>query len=182
MRRVSVLAVAAVFTSVLSATPSHAAVTGSDAACSARQVRVMMADDGGANFETAALRTFHLVMKAEKKTYRIGETAIIKATVTRPAHEDPFQLGVTFEPPQSYAAPDVNVGVGVRVGDVFLFGFGITDENGKADVKVKIQPYTRPGTAISDGFAWKRQLETPCLTVEENGYTFAPGMFKVVGL
>lgn len=51
---------------------------------------------------------------------------------------------------------------------------------GEADIKIKIQPYTPAGTAIADGFSWKRQAETPCLIVEENGYTFAPGMFKVV--
>ena len=133
----------------------------------------------GNNFETIALRTFHLVIESKKKTYKVGETAIIHATVTRPAHEDPLQLGVTFDPPESFPAEGVNVGIGVRVGDVFLFGFDITDANGEADIKVKIQPYTSPGTALVDAFSWERQLETPCLTVEENGYTFAPGLFKV---
>ncbi len=177
MRRLGILAAAAsMLASLLSAGPTQAAVT-APVPCGASQVRSMLRD--GSNFETVALRTFHLVMESEKKTYEIGETAVIHATVTRPAHEDPFQLGVTFEPPESFPAEEVNVGVGVRVGDVFLFGFAVTDENGKADIKVKIQPYTTPGKAIIDGFSWKRQLETPCLTVEENGYTFAPGLFKV---
>ena len=177
MRRVGLLAIVAVFASVLSAAPVQAAPLGAGDACSASTVSTMMRD--GSNMETVALRTFHLVIKAAKKSYAVGDTAVVHAKVTRPAHEDPLQLGVTFDPPKSFPAEEVNVGIGLRIGDVFLFGFGITDENGEADIKIKIQPYTKPGTAIADAFSWKRQLETPCLNVEENGYTFAPGIFKV---
>ena len=178
MRRISLLAVAAVFASVLSAAPAQAAPLGATGACARSDVRTMLRNGNG--METVALRTFHVVVSSPKKTYAIGENAIIHAKVTRPAHEDPLQLGVTFDPPQSFPAEEVNVGIGLRVGDVFLFGFGVTDENGEVDVKVKLQPYTRPGKALVDAFSWKRQFESPCANVEENGYTFAPGLFKVV--
>ena len=177
MRRISLLAVAAVFASVLSAAPAQAAPLGAGGACAARDVRSMLRDG---SMETVALRTFHVVISSPKKAYAIGDTAIVHAKVTRPAHEDPLQLGVTWDPPRSFPAEEVNVGIGLRVGDVFLFGFGETDENGEVDVKVKIQPYTRPGTAMVDAFSWERQFESPCANVEENGYTFAPRLFKVV--
>ena len=130
--------------------------------------------------ETVALKTFHLVLAADKKVYKVGDTATVEVTVTRPAHEDPLGNGIPFDPPQSYPAEDVNVGIGLRVGDVFLFGHSITDAEGKAAVKVKLEPWTPAGPAIADGFAWEVAADTPCLRVEENGYQQRPNIFKVV--
>src|SRR3712207_3378080 len=73
----------------------------------------------GACAETVALKTFHLVVSGQKKTYKVGQTAKIVVQVTRPAHEDPAGLGVYQEPPESFPAENVNAGVGLRVGDVF---------------------------------------------------------------
>ena len=177
MRRLMVLVGAAVFATVLVA-PAQATTTdvAAPVPCYRGEVRDQMR--AGA-METVALRTFTLELESAKPSYKIGETAIVHARVTRPADEDPLQLGVPLDSPEQYAAADVNVGIGVRIGDVFLFGFGITDENGEVDVKIKLKSYTPTGTAILDGFAWKRQVETPCANVEENGYTFFPNAFKV---
>ena len=177
MRRLSMLLGAAVFATVLAA-PANATTSGVGASvpCSTGQVRGMMRDG---EMETVALRTFTLELESAKPTYRIGETAIVHARVTRPADEDPLQLGVPLDSPEQYGAADVNVGVGLRIGDVFLFGFGVPDANGEVDVKVKLKSYTTPGTAMADGFAWKRQFESPCANVEENGYIFFPNAFKV---
>jgi hypothetical protein len=177
MQRLSMLLGAAVFATILAA-PAHATTTGigAPAPCYASEVRGLMRSGA---METVALRTFTLELESAKPTYKIGETAIVKARVTRPADEDPLQLGVPLDSPEQYAAADVNVGIGLRIGDVFLFGFGITDANGEADIKIKLKSYTPTGTAIADGFAWKRQFESPCANVEENGYTFFPNAFKV---
>ncbi|MGH2808871.1 MAG: hypothetical protein ACRDKT_16520 [Actinomycetota bacterium] len=177
MRRLSLLLGAVVLATTF-VTPARAVTTGfsAPAPCARNEVRSLMRTGA---METVALRTFTLEMKSAKPSYKIGETAVIKAKVTRPADEDPLQLGVPLDSPEHYAAPDVNVGIGLRIGEVFLFGFGITDQNGEADVKIKLKSYTPTGTALADGFAWKRQLETPCLIVEENGYTFFPNAFKV---
>ena len=175
MRRTSSVLAAAVFAALLPFGPAQAAPA--DNGCSPAGVRQMLRQG---DMETVVLRTFTVQLKAAKKTYRIGETAIVHATVTRPANEDPLGLGQQFEPPMSFPAEEVNVGIGLRVGDVFLFGFGVTDADGKADLKIDIKSYAPTGKAIADGFAWKRQFEAPCANVEENGYTFAPGIFKVV--
>ena len=175
MRRTSSVLAAALFAALLPVGSAQAAPTGNG--CSPSGVRQMLRHG---DMETVVLRTFTVALKPVKKTYKVGETAVVNATVTRPANEDPLGLGQDFDPPKSFPAEKVNVGIGIRVGDVFLFGFSVTDANGKATLKVDIKSYTPAGKAIADGFAWKRQLEQPCLTVEENGYIFAPGLFKVV--
>ena len=143
------------------------------------QVRGMLRNQSPA-METVVIRSFYVEMKVDKPVWKIGETVIIHSTVTRPAHEDPAGQHIEIDPPQSEPAAGVNMGIGLRVGDVFLFGSGITDENGKVDVKVKLKPYTTPGNASVDGYAWNRVASTPCLNVEENGYTHIDNMFKVI--
>lgn len=147
-------------------------------ACSAQGARSGMRS--GALLETFGLRTFHLVVEADKRSYRVGQTAKIHVAVTRPAHEDPLGEGIPLDPPQSFPAEDVNVGIGLRVGDVFLFGHDMTDAEGHATVKVLIAPYAPAGKATADAFAWKTQVESPCARVEENGYTQVPNIFKVL--
>lgn len=130
--------------------------------------------------ETVALKTFHLVVKGQKKVYKVGDTAKIEVMVTRPGHEDPAGLGIYQEPPESFPAENVNAGIGLRVGDVFLFGHSMTDAQGKAVVEVKLESWTPAGTAIADAFAWNTQVDTPCLRIEENGYQQKPNVFKVI--
>ena len=130
--------------------------------------------------ETVVLKTFHLVVESDKKVYKVGDTAKINVTVTRPAHEDPAGQNIPIEPPFSEPAANVDVGIGLRVGDVFLFGHSMTDENGKAAVKVRLEPWTPSGQAIADAFAWHIIQDTPCLRIEENGYQQKPNIFQVV--
>ncbi len=130
--------------------------------------------------EVVSLRTYHLVVKADKRAYQVGEVAKVNVTVTRPAHEDPVGAGIEQEPPESFPAEDVNVGIGLRVGDVFLFGHSVTDSDGFAQVKIKIKDYTPAGKASADAYAWKMAVDTPCARVEENGYTQKSGLFNVL--
>lgn len=130
--------------------------------------------------ETIVLTTFHVQMEALKQTYRIGDTAKIAVQVTRPAHHDPLGAGVEWgEPPESFAAEEVNVGVGLQVNGVFLPGFTVTNQEGKGVAKIKIQNYVPQGVAAASVLAWMTQANTPCLAVEEQGFTFNPAIFKV---
>ena len=129
--------------------------------------------------ETVSLKTFHLEVKANKKIYKIGETALIKVTVTRPAEEDPLGNGIPMERPFVEPAPDVNLGVGLAIGRVFLPGAGMTDENGEATIKIKIERYApRNKWADASAYAWKIIQETPCASVQENGFQMIPQMFR----
>ena len=145
-------------------------------ACSSRGVRTMLRSGA---LEVVSLRTYHLVVEADKPSYKVGDTAVINVTVTRPAHEDPLGQGIPVDPPESFPAEEVNVGIGLRVGDVFLFGHALTNADGLAKVKIQIKDYTPAGKASADAYAWKTVQETPCAKVEENGYTNAPNLFTV---
>jgi hypothetical protein len=138
--------------------------------------------EGRNSLETVTLRSFHVVVKADRKAYKVGQTAKLTATVTRPAHEDPFGQGVAFNPPASFPAEDVVVGVGLSIGNVYLYGHGTTNARGKAVVKVKIASYTPPGSAAADVFARKTQVRTICASLEEVGYKHEPKLFNVLGL
>jgi hypothetical protein len=161
----------------LAPTASSAGPLTASTGCGSRQARSMLRSGA---METVVLKTFRIQVKPTEKSYKVGETAKIEVNVSRPGEEDPLELGVPITSPQYFPAEEVNVGVGLRVGDVFLFGFDITDEEGKAMVPVKIKPYTPGGTATADIFAWKTQANTPCLKVEENGYTQYPNIFKII--
>lgn len=172
-RRTSLVAV----TAILAGTMSLASATPAQA-CSARGVRSGLRS--GALIETFGLRTYHLEVEADKSFYRIGETAKVHVTVTRPAHEDPLGEGIPIDPPQSFPAEDVNVGIGLRIGDVFLFGHNVTDAEGRTTVKIKIASYAPTGKASADAYAWKTQVDSPCARVEENGYTQVPNIFTII--
>lgn len=167
-----VAAMAATVALVVLASPAGAT---NDRCASA--VRQQMRSGG---LEVIPLYTLHADIETDKKVYRVGDTVKVSATVTRPGHEDPAGQGIPMHPPASAPAEGMNVGIGIQVGRVFLFGFGPpTDARGKTTIPVKIQPYTPAGKAMLDAFAWKVQAEPPCFTVEERGYTSIPNAFTV---
>ena len=172
-RRTSLVAITALLVGLMSfssATPAQA--------CAPAGVRSGLRS--GVLLETIGLRTYNLEVKADKSAYKIGETAKVHVTITRPAKEDPLNQGIPIDPPQSFPAEGVGVGIGLRIGEVFLFGYNVTDAKGHTLVKVKIASYAPPGNAYADAYAWKSALELNCLRVEENGYTQIPNIFKVL--
>jgi hypothetical protein len=129
--------------------------------------------------ETIRLRTFHIQAEPQAASSEIGTTAKIDITVTRPAHQDPADLGVELEPPASMPAENVIVGIGIHVGQVFIPGFSRTNADGKATVAMKLPRYMRPGMASMSVYAWNVVHESPCLRVEEDGYAQYPDAFEV---
>jgi hypothetical protein len=185
--RVGLLLATALLVGALSLSPvSAGASPGPCSGPSRHSTRAMTlaigTQEGRNSLETITLRSFHVAVKADRKAYKIGQTAKLTATVTRPAHEDPFGQGVGLDPPASFPAEDVVVGVGLSIGNVYLYGHGKTNASGKALIKVKIMPYTPPGSADADIFARKTQVRTICASLEEVGYTRKPKLFNVLGL
>lgn len=172
-RRTALVALTAVLAGSLSFASASTAQ-----ACSSSGVRAGLRS--GALLETFGLRTFHLEVEPDKRRYKVGQTAKVHVIVTRPAHEDPLGQGIPLDPPQSFPAEDVNVGIGLRIGDVFLFGHDVTDAEGHALVKIKIASYAPAGKAMADAYAWKTQFDSPCARVEENGYTQIPNIFTIL--
>ena len=132
---------------------------------------------------TFPVRSFHVDWKWDKKAYKIGQTAKLALTVTRPSDKDPVTddgQPLPVDRPTSVPADGVTVGVGIYVGDVFLSGGGITDADGKMVASVKVQPYTKPGSADQTIYAFKRYLtETRCVYVQEFEYIHTTKVFKV---
>ncbi|MDQ3646523.1 MAG: hypothetical protein M3345_06245 [Actinomycetota bacterium] len=162
MRKMWGAAASALLLAVPFAPPASARVTG---ACATEQV---------------ILTTLLIRVKPVTGTYRIGQVVKFPITVTRPSNTDPFGQNIVLgEPPVSQPAADVTVGVGVQVGWVYLSGAGVTNENGEALVGVKIESYTKPGTAHARIGAQKITAEAPCATVKEEGAVMIANAFKV---
>lgn len=108
---------------------------------------------------TVPLRNFKVEAKWVKSTAKVGGTARLQVLVTRTAEEDPvtedgepYPTGRPMEEP----VQDVVLGLSLLAGDVFLTGSGVTDAEGKAEVKVKIRSSAKPGTTHSRLYAEKR--------------------------
>lgn len=131
--------------------------------------------------ESATLRTLYVEAKVKKTVINRGSFAEIEVLVTRPAKEDPLGEGepLPVERPVVEPAADVSVGVGVYVGSVFFPGFGISGPDGVAKLRIKMESYA-PKNTVADVsiYAWKVVQDTPCLTVQEDGYSQYPAMFK----
>jgi hypothetical protein len=134
---------------------------------------------GQRSMEVVSIRDFWIEPSVKKKTYRIGETATFPVNVSRPADEDPFGLGMQMDAGSMGPVEEANIGVGLLVGDVFLPGFAITDANGDAVIKVKIEKYVKPSVVDAAFYSWKIVQDTPCLRIEENGFRAVSGMFKI---
>lgn len=129
--------------------------------------------------ETVSLRNYYLEIKADKKLYEVGEVVEIHVNVTRPNDEDPLGEGIPTPRPTSEPVAEVMVGVGLMVGRVYLPGAGMTDENGDAVVRIKIESYARPNQWVDASvYAWKVVYQDPCFTVQEEGYEMIPRMFR----
>jgi hypothetical protein len=160
------------------AAPASAKPLGSAAPipCKRQALKVL---GGQRSMETISLRDFYIEPSVKKKTVRIGETAVFPVHVSRPAEEDPLDLGLEMEPGSIGPVEDANIGVGLLVGDVFLPGFAVTDANGDAVIKVKIENYVKPATVDAAFYSWKVVQDTPCLRIEENGFKAVPALFKI---
>ena len=140
--------------------------------------------DGGVvsvsgGMEQVSLLTFNVELGKVKSAYRIGDVVPINVTVTRPAQEDPLGNGIPMERPFVEPAEGVIVGVGLHVGRVFLPGAAITDADGLARIRIKIEDYAPAGAKVDASiYAWKVIQETPCASVQEYGYKAAPSLFK----
>lgn len=165
VRRASLMLAISMFAGALTAAPSLAAPAAA-AHCGA--------------FEYVTLRVLKIDVTSLPKTVEVGDKAKIELHVTRTYEDDPAGAGTPgVGVPYSEDAADVMVGIGMRVGDVFLFGFARTDTQGNAAVEIPIKRYVKPDWANVDVFAQKIIQETQCLTLQEIGYGSVPRAFKV---
>jgi hypothetical protein len=124
-------------------------------------------------------RTMTVKFKPEAKSYAIGQSAKVDVIVTRPAPEDPLQLGVPIPTAVAVPAPDATVGVGLHIGPVFAPGYAKTNGAGKATISIKIPSYAKPGKVGIDAYAYRIIAQSPCYTFQEDGFAHKPGVFSV---
>ena len=153
---------------------SGAATTASRLACSGRAIKILKAT----GMEQVALKSFTINAKTPKSP-QVGDVVKIPVLVTRPAEEDPAGQGIPMDGVEPEAAPGINVGVGLLFDDVFLPGFAVTDDNGEAIIKIKIENYVKPGPVDASFYAWKTLQDTPCARIDETGYRFYQKFFSV---
>ena len=137
------------------------------------------AQAGGGTCEQVNVLAFHIDAKPGRPAYRVGDKAVIHIKVTRPAHEDPGNNGIEFDPPSSEPVDDIYVGAALTAGkNTFLFGFAVTNEKGKADIRINLDK-AEAGIADVNIYAWRDVVRTPCLTVREYGYRYYEDMFRI---
>ena len=170
--------------SAITATPALACGSSLQRADGFRAMKIGESLDAGVisvsgGLEYVSLLTFNLELGKTKREYEIGDTVTINITVTRPAKEDPLGNGIPMDRPYVEPAEGVTVGVGLSIGRVFLPGAAISNADGLARVKIKLEDYAPPNKTVDASiYAWKIVQQTPCLTVQEYGFTTRPGMFR----
>lgn len=105
------------------------------------------------------LRNLKLEAKWVDKTVRVGETAVLKVRVSRTADEDPVtDEGIPYPTgrPMNEPVEDVELGLGLFVGNVYLNGGALSDTDGRAKVPVQIRSFTRPGRGSTSLYGEKR--------------------------
>lgn len=162
------LCVAAVAALTVTATPIAPAQAAAGA-CRARS--------SGSSMVTR-FRTFTVKARPLKTTYPADGTAVVEVTVTRPGEEDPLNNGVPLNSPVSLPAEDVDVSVGLYRGNFYMYGVGITDAEGKALIKIKLNPYAPAGSAIGEAGARKYYNRGGCPDIEEEGFAYYPRFFR----
>lgn len=145
-----------------------AAAEAATAACSGRSSGGMV----------TRLRTFTVEGQPTNKSYKVGTTAVVKVTVTRPGQEDPLGNGIPLNSPVSFPAEDVDVFVGLYLGNFYMYGVGVTDEEGKATIRVKLNPNAPAGNVIGEIGAREFYNRGGCPDIEEEGFVYYPRFFK----
>ncbi len=128
----------------------------------------------------AATRIHAFTVAAEwtRRTYRRSQSAQLTVTVTRPAPEDPAELGIPIAGlPVSVPAEGVTVWSTV-LNQSFppVFGAGVTDAQGKVTYKIALKN-VKPGTYDVAHYASLYTNEGGCPDIEEWGFLYeAPGV------
>ncbi|MGH2807108.1 MAG: hypothetical protein ACRDKT_07510 [Actinomycetota bacterium] len=125
------------------------------------------------------LHSFHIEAEPSKKIVRRGQVFTVTITVTRPAHEDPADLGITYEPPMSTPEKDVRVGISLWTGErTYFYSLGLTDANGEDKLKIRVPKDAEPGKAYASVSAQK-WIKQDCPDILEYGFREYPDFVVV---
>ncbi len=120
--------------------------------------------------------------------YQIGAKVPFEISVTEIAETNPADPTFPWigPPPASQPAPDVPVGVQVMVGpkgqESYLWNLGTTDAQGLVNIPIKLKRYVQPGMAHAVVFARKEVFTDPnrCASIYKVGRELMPNAFEAV--
>ena len=125
------------------------------------------------------VHSFHIETEVSKKVVRRGQVFNVKIMVTRPAHEDPADLGLTYEPPMSTPEKDVRVGISLWTGErTYFYALGVTDANGEDTLKIRVPGSAETGKAYASVSAQK-WVKQDCPDILEYGFREYPDFIVV---
>ena len=118
--------------------------------------------------ETVWVDVYDVQVEVGRSTYRLGETAVVDAVVTRTETGDPV-AGADF----------VVIATGARKG--WVFGWDETDAEGRATARLKLKKKTfRPGPIDLRAVAMEQRADAAsCAQVYEYGETIVENAFVV---
>lgn len=123
-----------------------------------------------------SLPTLAVKTRVTKNAYRPGEVATFKVRVMRSAQTDEHGDGASREVGPAEGA---EVTIGVTVKDVTLGAGGITDEDGRATVKMTLKRYVPAGVADVIASATAESVDVHCVP-NESGHVEKPDLFRVI--
>jgi hypothetical protein len=99
----------------------------------------------------------------------------VKVNVTTPGKKDPLGEGIPLPVERPFVEPveGAIVGVGLQIGRVYLPGGSVSDAEGNATIKIKLEEYAPRNTWADAGiYASKQTFSDParCLVIVEYGY------------
>lgn len=126
------------------------------------------------------VHAFHVEAEWTKEVYRKSEKAEVTVTVTRPAHSDPADLEIEFDPPVSVPVEGVTVTTSVNTGSYpYPYGYGQTDAQGQVHFKIPLKKL-EPGPWDVSHLAEKWTNQGACPDLNEWGYLYESPGFTVV--
>lgn len=130
------------------------------------------------------VRTLRVVTEWPKKTYKTGDIAKVKVTVTRPGPKDPANAGIVL--PDVERFPVEGAEVSTAVFNVFppVAGRAQTDENGVATVKFEVQKHLRGSyDTFTDARVYHRTVPAgpDCTDILERGFSYDPDSVRAKG-
>ncbi|MDQ3645596.1 MAG: hypothetical protein M3345_01520 [Actinomycetota bacterium] len=132
--------------------------TTTQASATVREVQVSSQD--GCGDSTEPTRTFGVKLRVLDDEYRIGEKARFRVRVHR------ILGGQDMGPVEG-----ARVGVGVSLGDRYLWESGVTDPHGRASIEVALRRHTPAGWAdVAASAARLIAIDAPCHSQLEYEY------------
>ncbi len=158
------LAAIPILVAALAGPARGATLAGSGLRCSSKPTRV---------------HSFHVETVWTRKVYRQSEKAVVKVTVTRPAHTDPLGEGIPLPIPPPASVPEAGVTVTTALMTAAWpppYGYGATDAAGEVTLKIPLKDVP-PGAVDASTYASKWTNQGGCPDIEEWGWFYeSPGL------